>query len=154
MKILVTGDARVERVAIAARRSMGGASGWTTVEMQAEAAVTAPACWDDQARRLCQRLERLVEEQLEAQQVRRQSQRGNGGNGRQPVYRFWRAVYDAGPSGTGSRTVTTASFGRLRTGPGCAADGRQYYPGLDVFLRAVRGRGRTDVLRPGPHERH
>ena len=73
MEILIPGDAHVERITVTVRRSVDGASGWTTAEMQAEADITNQGCWDDQARRLSEQLKRLVEERLEAQRVRRRT---------------------------------------------------------------------------------
>jgi len=108
MKILVPGDASVERITVTVRRSVDGGAGWTTVEVQAEASVTHPARWDDQARRLSEQLERLVEERLKAQQVRPRSQRGNGnnGNGRGHLAdRFWRVVYGAGLSNKDGHSI-------------------------------------------------
>jgi len=99
-------DPAVNTVTVTVRRSVeNGTAGWTTVEIQAEATISDPSRWREEADRLAAEVGTLVVDRLKKQVACRlpctqpHHTRGNGksGNsGARPVDRFWRTVYAAG----------------------------------------------------------
>ena len=91
--------------AVTVRRSVENeAAGWTTVEIQAEATISDPGRWRQEADRLAAEVGTLVADRLKKQTACRPpcTPPGAGGNGRsgngseRPIDRFWRTVYAAG----------------------------------------------------------
>ena len=98
-------DPAVNIVTVIVRRSVENeTAGWTTVEIQAEATISDPGRWREEADRLAAEVGTLVVDRLKKQVTCRlpctQSHtRGNGKSGNRsarPIDRFWRTVYAAG----------------------------------------------------------
>ena len=92
-------------VTVTVRRSVENeTAGWTTVEIQAEATISDPGRWREEADRLAAEVGTLVVDRLKKQVACRLpcTQPNAGGNGKSgcgtdhPVNRFWRMVYAAG----------------------------------------------------------
>ena len=98
-------DPVVNIVTVTVRRSVENeTAGWTTVEIQAEATISDPGRWHEEADRLAAEVGTLVVDRLKKQVAcrlpcTRSHTRGNGKSGNssaRPVDRFWRTVYAAG----------------------------------------------------------
>ncbi|MDY7079329.1 MAG: hypothetical protein SXV54_20640 [Chloroflexota bacterium] len=98
-------DPAVNTVTVTVRRSIeNGTAGWTTVEIQAEATISDPTRWREEADRLAAEVGTLVVDRLKKQVACRlpctqPHTRGNGKSGSgsdHPVNRFWRTVYAEG----------------------------------------------------------
>jgi hypothetical protein len=103
--IQLPGAPAVHAVTVTVRRSVENeAAGWTTVEIQAEATISDPGRWREEADRLAAEVGTLVVDRLKKQTACRLpcTQPSPGGNGRsangsdRPIDRFWRTVYAAG----------------------------------------------------------
>jgi len=98
-------DPAVNTVTVTVRRSVENeTAGWTTVEIQAEATISDPSRWREEAGRLAAEVGTLVVDRLKKQVSCRLpcTQPDAGGNGKsgnrsaRPIDCFWRTVYAAG----------------------------------------------------------
>jgi len=97
-------DPAVNTVTVTVRRSVENeTAGWTTVEIQAEATISDPGRWREEADRLAAEVGTLVVDRLKKQVTchlpcTRPNAGGNGKSGNRsdrPIDRFWRTVYAA-----------------------------------------------------------